>query len=205
MSNGNGARKEDFTSFFSALFGGSSPVLNSTISKTGAIGDFASSTGQANTSAGSNFFNSIVSGDSSKIAQTLAPQIGAAKTSLQQNQKTSAQNGNRSGGTTASNNAAQDKVHSDITNLTGSLTGNAASTLLSSGQSLLGTALGSYNEQASMDNQRMQNWANSILGKGISSAIAAGESFGLGKLPTGGKGSGSSSSGYADWTPDMGA
>lgn len=161
-------------SFWGSLFGGSNPTLNSDIGKTGQIADFSSSLGQKNTTSGSNFFNSLVSGDSSKIAQTLAPQISAAKTSLQQNQKTSAQNSDRSGGKAASNNAAQDKVHSNITNLTGSLTGNAASTLLSSGQGLLGSALGAYGQQADMSQEQMKNWANSILGKGASDVITTG-------------------------------
>jgi len=150
------------------------------MAKTGQISDFASTTGQQNTSSGSNFFNSLLSGDATKTSQVLAPQISAAKTSLQQDQKTSAQNGNRSGGKAASNNAAQDKVHSDITNMTGSLTGGAASTLLSSGSSLLGTALGGYNQQAAMSQQQMENWSNSILGKGITSGVSSAESAGLG-------------------------
>lgn len=167
-------------SFWGSLFGGSNPTLNSDISKTGQISDFSSSLGQKNTSTGSNFFNSLVSGDATKISQTLAPQISAAKTSLQQNQKTSAQNSDRSGGKAASNNAAQDKVHSDITNMVGSLTGGAASTLLSSGSGLLGTALGGYNEQADMSQKQMENWANSILGKGITGAVQGAEALGMG-------------------------
>jgi len=123
-----------------------------------------------------------VSGDSSKVATALAPQISAAKTSLQQNQKTNAQNGTRSGGTAASNNAAQDKVHSDITNLTGSLTSGAASTLLSSGSDLLSKALGGYGQQADMSETQMKNWQDSILGSGITSGISSLESFGIGKL-----------------------
>lgn len=167
-------------SFFGSLFGGSSPTLNSDISKTGQIADFSSSMGQSNTSAGSGFFNSLVSGDSSKIAQTLAPQISAAKVSNQQTQKTNSIFGNRGGGTAATNAASSDKLHSDITNLTGSLTSGAAGTLLSSGQNLLGTSLGALNQQAGMSQQQMENWANSILGKGITSGISSLESAGLG-------------------------
>jgi hypothetical protein len=179
-------------SFFGALFGGSNPTLNATIGKTGQISDFASSLGQSNTTQGSNFFSSLLSGDSSKIAQTLAPEISAAKVSNQNTQKTNATMGNRSGGTAATNAAASDRLHSDITNLTGSLTGGAASTLLSSGQSLLGTALGGYNQQAQMSQEQMQNWMNSILGKGITGAAAYGESAGLGAIGGGGAGGGAS-------------
>lgn len=184
MSSG-ATLKRGFMSFFGALFGGQNGTLSKDISKTGQIGDFSNSLGTSNTTKGSDFFSSLLSGDSSKVATTLAPQISAEKTSLQQNQKTSAQNGDRSGGKAASNDAAQDKVHSDITNLTGSLTSGAASTLLSSGQSLLGAATGAYDQQSKLSQQQMENWEKSILGTGITGAINYGESF-L-PIPHGGK------------------
>lgn len=167
-------------SFWGSLFGGQNSTLTSDMNKTGQLAGYASSVGQQNTTAGSNFFQGLLSSDATKTSQVLAPQISAAKTSLQQDQKTAAQNGTRSGGTAASNNAAKDKIHSDITNLTGSLTGGAASTLLSSGSSLLGTSLGALNQQASMSQQQMQNWQNSILGKGITGAVQGAESLGMG-------------------------
>lgn len=152
------------------------------MSKTGAISDFASGMGQKNATAGSNFFQSLLSGDSSKTSQVLAPQISAAKTSLQQDQKTNTMKGGRSGGMAASNNAAQDKIHSDITNLTGSLTGGAANSLMSSGQNLLTTALGGYSQQEAISQDQMNNWSNSLAGLGITKAAGAAETFGLGKL-----------------------
>jgi hypothetical protein len=169
-------------SFWGSLFGGQNQTLSSDMSKTGAIGDFSSDQGQKNTSAGSNFYQSLLSGDSSKVAQALAPQISAEKTSLQSDQKKNAITGTRSGGTAASNAAASDKVHSDITSLTGSLSGEAAKTLLSSGDSLLSKGLGAYQQQAGMSQQQMENWSNSILGMGVTSGVGAVESFGLGKV-----------------------
>ena len=71
-------------------------------------------------------------------------------------------------------------MHSDITNLIGSLTGGAASSLTSSGSSLLSTGLSGYGEQAGLSQEQMQNWANSILGRGITGAVSSAESFGLG-------------------------
>ncbi len=76
-----------------------------------------------------------------KISAILAPQINSLKTSVQQDQKTNAMNNNRGGGTNASTAAAADKAHADITNLTGNLTGQAASTLGSEGAGLLSTGL----------------------------------------------------------------
>jgi hypothetical protein len=53
---------------------------------------------------------------------------------------------------------------------------------LSSGQGLLGTALGAYNQNAQMSQQQMENWSNSILGMGTTTAAGAAEGFALGKI-----------------------
>ncbi len=168
--------------FFSALFGGQNSVLNSDIGKMGQIGGFATDTGEKNISAGSDFMRALTSGDASKISQVLAPAISAAKTSNQQTQKTNAEMGTRSGGTAATNAASSDKLHSDITNLTGSLTGNAASNLLSSGTSLLGQGAAATQGEADLSQIRYQNWMDSILGKGITTAVSAAETYALGGM-----------------------
>jgi hypothetical protein len=123
-----------------------------------------------------------VSGDASKQMQTLAPQISAAKTSNAQTQKSNAEMGTRSGGTAASNNASSDKLHSDITNLVGSLTGGAASSLASLGSSEMSTGLGALGQEQGATAQRMQNWSDSILGKGITTAVSAAETYALGGM-----------------------
>lgn len=164
-------------SFWSSLFGGSNPTLNSTMNQTGSIAGYTSNLGQNNTTAGSNFFSSILSGDPSKIAQTLAPEISAMQGQGQQQKNAIAQFGNRSGG---SNSAAQNidsSNRANLTNLIGGLQSGAASTLLSSGQSLLGQSLGALNQEANMSQLQMQNWQNSILGSGITGLINYGESF----------------------------
>ena len=89
--------------------------------------------GQSDITSGTNFFKSLLSGDPTQIAGVLSPAISADKVATQQDQKTTAMMGNRSGGTAAHNAAASDKVHSDITNLTGNLLGGAASSLTSAG------------------------------------------------------------------------
>jgi hypothetical protein len=164
-------------SFFSALFGGSNAGLNQGIAKTSQIGDFATSLGESDLTAGSDFSKAILSGDSSKTFQVLAPLISSAKTSASQQNKTNAIFGTRSGGTAASTNATDDKVHSDITNLIGSLTGKAADSLTSSGSSLLNQGESADVNSSELSQQRFQNWQNSILGKGISGAVQYAESF----------------------------
>ena len=97
--------------------------------------------------------------------------------------------GTRSGGTAASNAASSDKLHSDITNMIGSLTGGAAGSLASLGSSEMSTGLGALGQEQGATAQRMQNWQNSILGKGITGAAQAGEAFatgGVGGLASGG-------------------
>jgi len=169
-------------SFFGSLFGGSNPTLNTAIGQTGQIGANAAGQGQNYLNQSGNFFSSILSGDASKVASALAPQISAAKTSQQQDQKTAAMFGGRSGGTAASTAAAGDKTHADITNLIGSLTNSSASTLGSMGSSLLSTGLSGIGLSADMSQERMKNWSNSILGLGTTAAAGFAEGFGLSKI-----------------------
>jgi len=124
-------------------------------------GGFATGEGEGDISASDKFFKDILGGDSTKTAQALAPQIGAAKTSAQQNAKTAEEFGNRGGGTNASSAAEGDRLHSDITGLVGETTGKAASTLGSEGGGLLNAGIGA-NEAAgkiSLEDQKLKDAA----------------------------------------------
>ncbi len=167
-------------SFFGSLFGGSNPTLSSDIKKTGAVGSFATGLGESNLTKSSKFWYDILSGDATKQMQALAPEISSAKTRTAQDVKTNAIFGTRGGGTAAANAAAKDKLHSDITDMIGRLTGTAAGSLQSSGGSLLNTGLGAFGQEAQLSQQQMENWANSIAGRGITGGIAAAETMGLG-------------------------
>jgi hypothetical protein len=156
--------------------------LNSDIGAVGNIAGTATSLGTKNLNSASNWLNAITSGDASKTMQALSPITSAAKKSQQTQAKTNSIFGTRSGGTTGANIASSDKLHSDITNLIGSLTGSAVSEQANLGSSLLQTGLGAYTTQADLSQQRMQNWSDSILGKGITSGVAFGESYGLNSL-----------------------
>ncbi len=184
-------------SWLSSIFTGSNPTLSGDINKLGQTGGFATGIGQQDTTAASGFWNSILSGDSSKVSQVLAPEISAAKTSAQQQNKTAAENGTRSGGTAASTAATNDKVHSDITNLTGNLTGAAASNLGSIGSNMLSTGLSAYGQQAQASQAQAQNWSNSLFGKAIGGVTGALTGKGLTSLLGGfGGGGGSASNSY---------
>ena len=190
--------------FWDSLFGGKNSTLSSDISQFGNVGQQQTGQGQKNENQASNFFSSILSGDSSKQAQALAPEISAAKKSAQEQTKTNAEFGSRSGGTAASTAATNDKVHSDITNLIGSLTNSSATNLASMGESQIGTGLSALSQQEQASQQQMQNWSNSILGKSITGAVSAAESAGLGAVggAMGGAGAGAGAGGsFGGLTP----
>ena len=138
--------------------------------------------GQKYTNQAGDFFSSLVSGDAGKISQAWAPQISAAKTANQQSQKSNTEMGTRSGGTAATNAASSDKLHSDITNMVGSLTGGAAGSLASLGTNLTSQGLSAYGQNADLSAQRLKNWSDSILGLGVTKAAGAAEGMALGGL-----------------------
>ena len=166
--------------FMSALFGGKDENLNTLIGQYGQLGGSLTGSGQTNVNKASDFYSSILSGDASKQSQALAPEISAAKTRNSQTQKSNAEMGTRSGGTAATNAASSDKTHSDITNLIGSLTGKSADALGSLGTSELSQGLGALGQEQGATQQRMQNWSDSILGRGITTAVSAAETYALG-------------------------
>lgn len=162
-------------SFLGSIFGGQDKNLNTAIGQTSQLGGNLTSQGQNYTNQAGTFWSSILSGDASKQAQALAPEISAAKTSAAQTNKTNALFGGRSGGTAASAAATDDKTHANITNLIGSLTNSSASSLASLGSNLLSTGLGAINDSAKLSEDRLSNWQNSIFG----GALTGGAGIGL--------------------------
>jgi hypothetical protein len=158
--------------FWGSLFGGSNSTLSGQLPKLGNIADTQSGQGQKNENTASSFWDSILSDDSSKQMQALGGKVGAAKSRANQDIKTNSLFGTRSGGTAASNTSSTDKVHSDITSLIGSLTGNSASSLATLGSGQIGTGLGAYQQQLEASQQQMQNWADSIGGRALTQGSA---------------------------------
>lgn len=175
---------------------GPSPQENQNYGQLSNASNFATGTGEQDITQSDAFLQAILSGDPTKIAAALAPQISAAKTSAQQNAKTAAIGGNRGGGTNATNATAADKTHSDITGMISGLTGTAASALGSRGEGLLGTGISgtqaAFGDAAHMQQQHADQW-NDIF-KSVGSAAAApftgGASLGMGgfSMPGGGGG-----------------
>lgn len=126
---------------FFGLFEGPSKQEGQQYNALSGASSAAIGTGTKAVTAGTDFMEHLLSGDPTRIAGALSPEISAEKTSLQQDQKTQTMLGGRSGGTAAANTAASDKVHSDITNLIGGLQQKSAGDLASIGTSLLGTGI----------------------------------------------------------------
>jgi len=166
--------------YFASLFGGANSTLNKDINATGSLAGFAAGQGTGDISAADKFWKSILSGDSSKIGQALAPAVSANQQQGQGAKNTLAQFGTRSGGTAAAGAGIDAAGRGNMINMIGGMQTGAASNLGSMGQNLLQAGMQGYGQEAQLSQERMKNWANSILGQGISSGIGTMEGFGLG-------------------------
>lgn len=140
---------------------------------------FATGQGEGDISSSDQFLRAILSGNNAQIMQLLSPQVNAIKTSAQNQKLSNAEFGNRSGGEVSSNNAINDTTRGDISGLVGNLTGTAASTLGSHGESLLGMGMSGNNaafgQAQTMQKQRASQWNdlfNSIASVGEAAAGA---------------------------------
>jgi hypothetical protein len=167
-------------SFWSSLFGGSNPTLNQGIKQAGQTSQFAGGLGQKLTSQAGGFFSDLLSGDPSKTAKLLAPQTREMRQRAQQGKQALAQFGSRSGGTAGAAAGIDAATRGDINDLVAKLTGSAVTGAASMGQNLIDTGLNALGNQVQMSQQQMDNWSNSILGKGLTTGISAAETYALG-------------------------
>jgi hypothetical protein len=121
-----------------------------------------------------NFFSTLMSGDPKKTAQILAPQIAATQKQGQQQKQALSQFHTRSGGTTAAGQTIDDKTRANISDIIANLTGSAAGEAAKMGQGLVDTGLYALGQQATMSQQQMANWEDSIFGKGLRMATVGG-------------------------------
>lgn len=178
-------------SFLGGLLGGSNPTLNSDIDQMGGLASFLTNTGTSDVATASNFMKTLTSGDSSAVTKLLAPQISAIQRRNQQQKQQLGEFGGRSGGTVAATIKGDDDVHAAINDMVSNLTGSAVGNLASLGTNLTSQGAADINSQANLSQVRMQNWQNSILGKGLSTAAGAAESYltgGVGGMLPGGPG-----------------
>ena len=166
--------------FLSGIFGGANPTLDANIKKLGGEADFAQGIGQGDTTAASKWYNDILGGDPTKMAEAVSPEISAAKENEQQQKNQVSQFGGRSGGTSATIAGLDADTRAQIIRLLGGLQSGAAGSLASLGTTEQGLAFGGQQLQDEASQQQMENWKNSILGKAISGAVSTAESAGLG-------------------------
>src|ERR1700677_4712465 len=159
------------------------------------LGQFGTNQGEGDINAAQGYFGGILSGDPSKIAETLAPEISTGSQQLQQQKNTTAEFGNRSGGNTSSIASADSNERGNIINLIGQTQSGAAAAEAGLGTNLLGQASG--NIQADAGLKRAQNTAElgdiSGIATGAAEIAAApftgGASLGEGDLSLPGFGS----------------
>ncbi len=161
-------------SFLSGIFTGSSPDINGTIANANDVMGFGTSVGKGDIGAASDFYKTLLGGNSAAEAKLLAPQIKTIQDQAQQKIDTQQQFGDRSGGTNAGNQMTMDNARGSVDDMIAKLTGGAAGGLASLGTSTLGLGLDANQIAAREAQQRLENQRNSVLGKGIADVAQTG-------------------------------
>lgn len=168
--------------FLSSIFAGANPTLGADIKRSGQQATYDTGEGESDINAGTSFLKKILGGDATTTTQLLAPEISAEKKAAQQDQKTTAMTGGRTGGTAAVNATSADKVHADITDMIAKLTGTAATALPSIGTNLTAQGTEATGQEAALSQEQLKNFQDSILGKSIGEGVQAAETAGLGAV-----------------------
>ena len=154
-----------------------------------ALGGYESGVGKGLTTAGAQFDESILSGDPTKMASALAPEISTGQQQVQQARNNDAQFAPRSGGTAASTAGAEAANRANIINLEGGLQQGAAGQALSAGGNLLSQSNYNINDVANLKTSRRQAQVGDVNGIGQAAASIAtmGMTGGMnGEMPMGG-------------------
>jgi hypothetical protein len=154
--------------FFSSLFGGSNPTLNSNIPAFQSAAGFDTGVGNNDVTAASKWYNDILSGDPTKMAEAVAPETSAIQGQAQQAKNQTAQFSPRSGGTAAWMANLDANTRAQIIKLLGGLQSGSADALKSLGLSEQDLALANRTSADTASEERLSNWQNSIFGQGIS-------------------------------------
>lgn len=148
------------------------------------VGTYGINTGEGAVNTGLGFENDILSGDPSKIATALAPEIKAGQQQVQQQAQQGAEFGNRGGGTNAATQAAQSGERGNIINLIGGLQQGAAGTEIGAGQDLLSQGTGAETTAADLALKNRQRQVGDVSGIASDVAsIATGLPFGAASSP----------------------
>jgi hypothetical protein len=175
----------------------------------GAIGNFATSEGEADIGASDKFWQAILSGDPGQISKVLGPELSAVNKQAQQSKKTSSEFGNRGGGTNAGAQMTDDNVKASINGMIAKLTSKAADTLGGTGGGLLSTGLTAHNAAFGADttihDENEAKW-NDIFSSAASVAAApftGGASLASISKPPSGGGNGTGGGASGDFASDV--
>lgn len=147
----------------------------------GALGNYQTGVGEPLTTAGAGYEEAILSGDPSRIAQALAPEISAGQGQVEQQRLAGAEFGNRAGGTNASTQAAEAANRANIINLVGGLQSGTAGAAVGQGAGLLGEASSNIGNEAQLAEQRRAQLNQDVGGIAQGAAeIAGGVAGGFG-------------------------
>ncbi|HWF62946.1 MAG TPA: hypothetical protein VN666_21920 [Nitrospira sp.] len=135
------------------------------------LSSFENPLGENSVSQGLGFDSDILSGDPTKIAQALAPEIKAGQQQVNEQALTNAQFGNRGGGTNSSTQNAQTNERGNIISLIGGLQKGAADSLTAGGENLLGQGSTNLSKQADLATANRQRQTSDV--GGIASGVAS--------------------------------
>jgi NADH dehydrogenase/NADH:ubiquinone oxidoreductase subunit G len=128
------------------------------------VGNYGLNTGEGAINTGLGFEGDILSGDPSKIATALAPEIKAGQQQVQQQAEQGAMFGNRGGGTNAATQAAQSGERGNIINLIGGLQQGAAGAEIGAGENLLSQGTGAETTAADLALKNRQRQTSDVSG-----------------------------------------
>ncbi len=158
-------------SLFSSIFDlASGNPVQSEQNQFGALAGYETGVGEGLITPAAQYEESLLSGDPTKTAQAMAPEISANQQQTQQFKNQSAEFSPRSGGTAAWQASADTSGRSNLIDLLGKEQSGAASTSLSAGSELLKSASSNLGDEAELAEERRK----SILGDigGIGEAVA---------------------------------
>ena len=148
----------------------------------GALSGYQTGVGEGLITPAAQYEESILSGDPTKTAQAMAPEISANQQQTQQFKNRSAEFSPRSGGTAASVANADTSGRSNLIDLLGKEQSGAASTSLSAGSGLLDSASNNLGNEANLANQWRQQQTSDI--NGVAQGAASIAMGGFGNLDT---------------------
>ena len=159
---------------FGDIFTGHVGSIDSDINNAGNVMGFGTARGEGDIGAASDWYKTLLGGNSAAEAKLLAPQIKTMQDQAQQKIDTANQFGDRSGGTNAGNQMTLDNARGNIDNMIAQLTGGAAGGLANLGTSTLGLGLKANELQSQEAQQKLENERNSIFGQGIGDFLKTG-------------------------------